>query len=250
MQEKVLSLLFYFFEFFKSALGGGFSWCLSDSKSPPVSRTLLSILTDLKNVVWIDATRPFISNPASPSTNSLVTVPSVPITISMTVTFMFHSFFSSPERPWYLSLFPFFQFYPVVSRNGKVFYQTGSLFLLTISRSGRLAEIRWSIFISKSHKSWCISFSRTDFGLCIFYSLESFSRYLLVFPVSCWFFMSDSKFPHVFRTLLRTPFLNNAVVWMVTASPLISKSFSPCTNTLVTTECTYYNWYDRHFHVP
>ena len=37
---------------------------------------------------------PLISKSSSPCTNPLVTVPSVPITISITVTFIFHSFFS------------------------------------------------------------------------------------------------------------------------------------------------------------
>ena len=42
-------------------------------------------------------------------------------------------------------------------------------FLLIIIMSGRLAEIRWSIYISKSQGSLRISFSRTDSGLCIYH---------------------------------------------------------------------------------
>ena len=65
---------------------------LSDSKSPKVSRTLLSILTDLNNaVVWMLSWRPLISESSSPCTNTLVTAPSAPIKIGITVTFMFHS---------------------------------------------------------------------------------------------------------------------------------------------------------------
>ena len=79
---------------------------LSDSKSLQVSQALLSILTDLNSaVVWIVSTRPLISNSSSPCTNPLVTVPSLPITIAITVTFMFHSFFSFLARSKYLSLF-------------------------------------------------------------------------------------------------------------------------------------------------
>ena len=38
-----------------------FHWNLSDSKSPQVSRTLLSILGDLNNaVVWMVSTRPLM----------------------------------------------------------------------------------------------------------------------------------------------------------------------------------------------
>ena len=36
-------------------------------------------------------------------------------------------------------------------------------------KSGRLAEIRWSIWISKSHRNLCMSFSRTDSWLCIYH---------------------------------------------------------------------------------
>ena len=89
-----------------------FHWCLSDSKSPQVSRNLLSILADLNNaVVWMVSTRPLISTSFSPCTNFLVTVPSVPITFGITVIFMFHNFFGSLARSWYLSLFsPSFSF--------------------------------------------------------------------------------------------------------------------------------------------
>ena len=38
---------------------------------------------------------------------------------------------------------------------------------VTITRSGCLAEIIKSVYISKSYKSTCISFSWTDFGLSI-----------------------------------------------------------------------------------
>ena len=69
-----------------------FHWSLSDSKSPQVSRTLLSILADLNNaVVWIVSICPLISKSFSRSTNSLVTVQNTPITISITVTFMLNS---------------------------------------------------------------------------------------------------------------------------------------------------------------
>ena len=44
------------------------------------------------------------------------------------------------------------------------------IFLLTITRSSRLGEIRWSVRIPKSQRSLCVSFSRTDSGLCIFLS--------------------------------------------------------------------------------
>ena len=67
----------------------------SDSKSPQVSRTPLSILDDLNNcVIWMVSTRPLISMSSSPFANLLVIAPSTPITIGMAVTFMVHNFFS------------------------------------------------------------------------------------------------------------------------------------------------------------
>ena len=71
-----------------------FHWSLSDSKSPQVSRTLLSILAVLNNVViWMISTRPPTSKSPSPFSNPLVTVPNAPITIGIIGTFMFLSFF-------------------------------------------------------------------------------------------------------------------------------------------------------------
>ena len=64
-----------------------FHLSLSDSKSPQVSRTLLSILAVLNNaVVWVVSTRPSTSKSSSPFSNPLVTVPNAPITIGIIVT--------------------------------------------------------------------------------------------------------------------------------------------------------------------
>ena len=83
-----------------------FHWRLSDSKSPQVPRTLLSILAVFNNaVVWMVSTRPPTSKSSKPFDNPLVTVPKAPITISIIVTFMFHSFFNFLARSRYLSLF-------------------------------------------------------------------------------------------------------------------------------------------------
>ena len=43
------------------------------------------------------------------------------------------------------------------------------LLLLIIIRSGLLAEIRWSVCMSKSHRSFCVSFYRKAAGLCIYH---------------------------------------------------------------------------------
>ena len=67
----------------------GFHWRLSDSKSPQVSRTLLSILAVFTNaVVWMVSTRPPSSKSSRPFKDPLVTVPKAPMTIGIIVTFL------------------------------------------------------------------------------------------------------------------------------------------------------------------
>ena len=105
------------------------NWSLSDSKSLQVSGILLITLDDINAIIWVVGTRPLISKSSNPCTNYLVTVLSPPITIGIIVTFIFHSFFSSLARSKvFIYLLAFFQFYPVVSRNGKVYHSAGSLF--------------------------------------------------------------------------------------------------------------------------
>ena len=82
---------------------------LSDSKSPQVSWPLLRILADLNNtVVWIVSSRSLIFKSSSLFINPLVTVPRAPVTIGITINFMFYSFFSFLARSWYFSLFSHF----------------------------------------------------------------------------------------------------------------------------------------------
>ena len=78
---------------------------LSDCKSLQVSRTLLSILAVLNNVVWMVSTCPPTSKSSYPFNTPLVTVSKAPIMIGMNVTFLFHNFFNSLARSRYLSFF-------------------------------------------------------------------------------------------------------------------------------------------------
>ena len=128
-----------------------FHWSFSDSKSPQVSRTLLSILSVLNNaVVWMVSTRPPISKSSSRFNNPLVTVTKAPIGII--VTFVFHSFFQFPSKVQVLILlFPFFQFYSVVSRDCKIdnYYYYYYYYYLHKPKKIPLAHIRpHKIFIS------------------------------------------------------------------------------------------------------
>ena len=78
-----------------------FQWNLNDSNSPQVSSTLLSILADLDNaVVLMVSICPPISSFSYPLTKPLGIVSSALIIIGITVTFMFHGFFSSLVRFW------------------------------------------------------------------------------------------------------------------------------------------------------
>ena len=114
------------------------------------------------------STHPIISKSSSSCTNSLVTVPKAPITIDITVTFMFHNFFSPLARSRHVSFFSLPFIFALCSAETTTFTVWQILFfLLIITRSGRLAEISWPVCISKSQRSLCISFFRIDYVLWI-----------------------------------------------------------------------------------
>ena len=126
-----------------------FHWSLSDSKSPQVSRILLSILVVLSNaVIWIVSTRLPTSKSSRPFNNRLVIVSKAPITIGTFVPFMFHSFFNPLARSRYLSFFLHsFSFILWSAGTAKstilqILFFFLLLLLLIIIRSGLLAEIR------------------------------------------------------------------------------------------------------------
>ena len=89
-----------------------FHWSLSNSNSPQVSRTLLSIRADPNNaVVWMVSNRLLISKSSNHCTNTFVIVPSMPITV------------------------------------GYNYY-----YLLIVTWFGLLTGILWSVYISKSQR--------------------------------------------------------------------------------------------------
>ena len=131
----------------------------SDSKFLQVSKTLLCILVNINNlVVWIVSTCPLISKSSSPFINPLLTGPRAPITICITVTFVFHGIFSlfTCNVLVLISLFTFFQFYFVVSQNGKVHYLESSLFFWLSQ-----GLVVWSrlddLFVSQNPREICAS---------------------------------------------------------------------------------------------
>ena len=128
----------------------------SDSESPQVSRTILSILVDLINgLVWMVSTCPLISKSFSP----LVIVPSAPITIGITATFMFYCF-NSLERSRYLSLWFLFIFLYGLPRRKSLLFCRCLFLLLTISGSSPRAEIgEGDPFVSQNRQEFCVSHS-------------------------------------------------------------------------------------------
>ena len=139
----------------------------------------MSILADFNNiVVWMVSAYPLISEP-------LGIIPSAQITIG--ITFTFHSFVVLKSS---LSICLSFHFlwcsFCGLPRWQSPWFNQFSFFLLTIMRSGLLAGIRWSIWISKSQRILCVSFSSTDYGLCIYY-LVVWSNSICTIP-SGWLF--------------------------------------------------------------
>ena len=98
-----------------------------------------------------------------------MTVPRAPITTGITVTRLV---------PWFLipywgpSTYPFFSHsfnFSLCSAGTAKSVIVHILSLLIIVRFGWLAEIRWSVCMSKSQRSLWVSFSWTDSGWCIYH---------------------------------------------------------------------------------
>ena len=177
-----------------------FLWSLSDSKSPQVFRTLLSILNNLNNaVVWLGL----------PSSSYFQILQS-----------LYQSFgdcTKSTNYNWYHRNFHVPQFFQFPGNS--VFFQ----FLicgLAGQQSPRFSKFSFSCWLSlslviwlrvndpfESQRSLCISFSRTDFRLCILLLLLSLLFYclrVLHTSVRWWYFTgvtqtaSLCKFPGLF----------------------------------------------------
>ena len=133
-------------------------------------------------VVWIVSIRPLISKSARPCTNRSVSQELQLLLVSPSLS-CFIVFFNSLARLRYLSFFSvflyfcffviFFNFTQWSARTAKstiwlLFFVVFFCFFFII-RSARLVKIKRSICISKSQRNFCVSFSRTDAGLCIYH---------------------------------------------------------------------------------
>ena len=105
---------------------------LIDRIFPQVNRILFTILAYLnKGIVWMVFTRPLLSWSTRPCSN----------TTGISITFMFNRFFKiSLASYWYLLLFD--SILCTVRTPKSTFWHVILLLLLTITRSGYLAETR------------------------------------------------------------------------------------------------------------
>ena len=129
---------------------------------------------------------------------------------------MFHSFFNSLARSRYLSFFSHsFSFILWSAGTAKSTILQVLFFLLIIIRSGLLAEIRWSVCMSKSHRSLCVLFSRAGAGLCI-YHLLVWSNFNFLY-ISQWITLSiQSRFfdeVQVLVSLLAFFYFQSVIYW-------------------------------------
>ena len=101
---------------------------------------------------------------------------------------MSHSFYNSLERSRYLSLISLsFNVTLWSAGTAKLAIRQVLSFLMIIIRSSRLDEIRWSVCMSKSYRSLCVSFSWTDSGLSIYRLFVSLNFFLsFLFAQSQW----------------------------------------------------------------
>ena len=191
-----------------------FHWSLSDSKSPQVSRTRLRNLAFLSNaLVWIVPTRPLTSKSSRPFNNPLVIVPKPPITIGTIVTFMFHSFFNSLSRSMYLSFFS--HSFRCIQWSAMTAKST-VLQMLYLFLFGLLAEIWWSVCMLKSHRSLCVSFSRTGAGFCIYHLLVWSNLNFL--PISQWIALPTQSCLALYSFCANL--LHSLIMWLIVQSLL------------------------------
>ena len=72
----------------------------------------------------------------------------------------------------------------------KFIIQPVLFFLLTMTRFGYLAEIRWTVCIWTYQKSLCVSFSRMDSGLCIYRVVAVVIIIIIIIIIPWGFFTS------------------------------------------------------------
>ena len=138
-----------------------------------------------------------------------------PITIGTIVTFLFHSFFNSLARSRYLRFFSHsFRFILWSAGTAKSTMLQILFYLLIIIRPGLLAGISWSVCMLKSHRSLCVSFSRTGAGLCI-YHLFVWSNWNFL-HISQWITLPTQSCHAVYSFCANL--LHSLIMWLIVSS--------------------------------
>ena len=128
---------------------------------------------------------------------------------------MFHSFFDSLARSRYLFFFSHsFSFILWSAGTAKSTILQVLFFLLIIIRFGLLAESRWSVCMSKSHRSLCVSFSMTGVGLCI-YHLFVWSNFNCLYISQC--ITLPTQLCHVLYSFCAN-LLHSLIMWLMVSS--------------------------------
>ena len=193
-----------------------FRWSLSDSKSPQVSRTLLSILAILNNVAaWMVSTRLRTSKSFSPFNNPLVTVPIAPIITGIIVTFIFHSFFSVLEQGQ--GTFPLFHILSVLFC-GQPGQQSPQFCKFSFFCWLLLSLVFWPRLgdpcVCQSPIGVYVLFSRTGAGLCIYHLLVCSNFNFL--HISQWITFPTQ--PCLVLYSFCANLLHSIIIWLVVSS--------------------------------
>ena len=165
-----------------------FHWSLSDSKSLQVSRTLLCILADLNNnLVWIISTHPLISKfPVSVLWWQYRVRQLLLVSLSLLCSLVFSALKQG------LDTFLSFRFLSVLpcgqlERQSPLF--SVFFFLLTVTRSGRPAEIR---LVSPNPFEFCASHFLRQILACV-YTICSYNQIQTSCTVPRWSPSSPSR---------------------------------------------------------
>ena len=105
----------------------------------------------------------------------------------------------------------------MVRRDSKVGNFANSLFfffLLIIIRSGLLGESRWSVCMSMSHRSLCVSFSRKGAGLYIYHLFVLSNLNFLHF--SLWITLPTKSYLVLYSFCAN--FLHSLIMWLIVSS--------------------------------
>ena len=200
-----------------------FHWSLSDSNSPQVSRTLLNILADINNAVldglhlfyyfWVFQSLYKSFGDCTKSTD-----------YNYKRHFHVPVFFVSQARSKYVSFFSLsFSFALWSAETAKsttlhahCFFVLFCfvLFLLIITRSARLTEIKWSVWMSKSQWSLRVSCSRGDVGLCIYHLFIWSNRNF--WHISQWITLPTQPYLVLYSFLANL--LHSLIIWIMVSS--------------------------------